>query len=56
MGMKMDFDLASVEKSERVPDGRKKLLMDIAGTEVSMDMSNYQVKEDDGLMQLDLCE
>ena len=27
-----------------------KLLMDIAGTEVSMDMSNYQVKEDDGLM------
>ena len=27
-----------------------KLLMDIAAREVSMDMSNYQVKEDDGLM------
>lgn len=49
VGMKMDFDLASVEKSEGF-QMEGKLLMDIAGTEVSMDMSNYQVKEDDGLM------
>ena len=49
VGMKMDFDLASVEKSEGF-QMVVNLLMDIAGTEVSMDLSNYQLKEDDGLM------
>lgn len=49
VGMKMDFDLASVEKSEKF-QMEGKLVMDIAGTEVSMDLSNYQVKEDGELM------
>lgn len=44
-GIKMDFDLASTEKPEAF-QMEGKISMNIAGTDVSMDMSNYQLEED----------
>lgn len=43
--VKMDFDLASTEKPEAF-QMEGKISMNIAGTDVSMDMSNYQLEED----------